>query len=362
MTGNSATLIRDIFGEEIHAQQPANSREQNNTVHNQPWAQGAQTFPQNYPQNYPSNGSPSVAPNLMQHQAPFQQQSTLNSNWSNGNLVAPRRKRFPTAAMAIGTSIIIGLTGISFGGKLAWDTITTEFTKLQQQLNLVNTKVDNNKPLSADEVAKAMDAKMAASTVYLTATLTTTDQYGYPQNVQIVGTGFVVAPEVIATDYHCVRGFADGSVHLIRTNQEYKVVKVIAYDERNDVALVYVPGLNAPALPLAQNGNVSVGMSIWGLGNPNGVEGIFSHGSVSAPINAEGLLPVLMDGKYHGDSGAAICNDKGEVIGLVRKGDGSELDLTSLFYVTPVEGLNALMSSVDLKATIAKIKAGDASV
>lgn len=71
---------------------------------------------------------------------------------------------------------------------------------------------------------------------------------GYACGLGIEGSGFVVAPEVVVTNAHVVAG-VDGP-RVDRHDGVGHAATVVAFDRRNDLALLHVPGLAAPALRL----------------------------------------------------------------------------------------------------------------
>ncbi|HEX2297530.1 MAG TPA: MarP family serine protease, partial [Pseudonocardiaceae bacterium] len=62
------------------------------------------------------------------------------------------------------------------------------------------------------------------------------------------GTAFVVAPERVLTNAHVVAGTNEVSVE---TEEGVLAAQVVSYDPETDAAVLDVPGLDAPALPLA---------------------------------------------------------------------------------------------------------------
>jgi S1-C subfamily serine protease len=67
---------------------------------------------------------------------------------------------------------------------------------------------------------------------------------------QIEGSGFVIGPDWIITDAHVVAGVTDGPDIYTRFGTEYPA-RVVLFDPRRDIAVLYVPGLRLAALRLA---------------------------------------------------------------------------------------------------------------
>ena len=66
----------------------------------------------------------------------------------------------------------------------------------------------------------------------------------------VEGSGWVAGPETVVTNAHVVAGQDDTAV-LVAGEGEAQDATAIAYDPRNDIAVLRVPGLGAEALPLA---------------------------------------------------------------------------------------------------------------
>jgi S1-C subfamily serine protease len=82
---------------------------------------------------------------------------------------------------------------------------------------------------------------------------------------QIEGSGFVFAPDHVLTNAHVVAGVDDNQQVVNRTGT-HLAARVVFFDPGRDVAVLYVPGLNAT--PLSFAGPVSVGADAIVVGYP----------------------------------------------------------------------------------------------
>jgi S1-C subfamily serine protease len=80
----------------------------------------------------------------------------------------------------------------------------------------------------------------------------------------VEGSGWVAAPETVVTNAHVVAGQDDTGVEV--GGGPKRAAQAIAFDPSNDVAVLHVPGLGAPALP--RSGGGAVGEPIGILGYP----------------------------------------------------------------------------------------------
>lgn len=100
------------------------------------------------------------------------------------------------------------------------------------------------------------------------------------------GSGFVITPGVIATNHHVVEDVCDTDdvrVKLVGTERVFRTTKIIG-NEARDIALLYVPSLHAPPLPVADSDKAAVGERVYAVGSPLGdqhLEGTFAEGMIS---------------------------------------------------------------------------------
>jgi S1-C subfamily serine protease len=66
------------------------------------------------------------------------------------------------------------------------------------------------------------------------------------------GSGFVIAPERVATNAHVVAGVSSPSVQVMGLGRHLDAT-VVLFDPKTDIAVLAVPGLSAPALPMGRN-------------------------------------------------------------------------------------------------------------
>lgn len=78
----------------------------------------------------------------------------------------------------------------------------------------------------------------------------------------VEGSGWVAAPETVVTNAHVVAGQDDTGVEVGGASK--RDAQAIAFDASNDVAVLHVPGLDAPALPRSARANVGEPVGILG--------------------------------------------------------------------------------------------------
>ena len=70
---------------------------------------------------------------------------------------------------------------------------------------------------------------------------------------RIEGSGFVIGPDRIVTNAHVVAGITDGPREVFHPVGTPFPARVVLFDPKRDVAVLYVPGLNLPRLHLASS-------------------------------------------------------------------------------------------------------------
>jgi S1-C subfamily serine protease len=141
----------------------------------------------------------------------------------------------------------------------------------------------------------------------------------------IEGSGFAVGADLIATNAHVVAGESSGNTSVLLPSGRMLPATVVMYDPNRDLALLSVPGLGETPLPVAAP---RVGEASAVFGHPGGQDRIaVSPARVSASENAVGpdiydhhnvtrAILVLASSLAHGDSGGALVNTSGQVIGV----------------------------------------------
>lgn len=167
------------------------------------------------------------------------------------------------------------------------------------------------------------------------------DDHGQPTSL---GSGFVLRDGLVVTNRHVIAGAASGFVRLVDESAKYEIAGTVAVDDAHDLAIIAATRLKAPALPLGDSSQVAVGDEVYAIGNPQGLEGTFSQGIISAIRRSDGdtILQITAP-TSQGSSGGPILNGSGEVIGIaVATFTGGQ----NLNLAIPVSCLTALTSGI----------------
>ena len=164
----------------------------------------------------------------------------------------------------------------------------------------------------------------------------------------ISGSGWAAAPNLVVTNAHVVAGMKDPRVD--RRDGVYRDAVVVAFDPRDDIAVLRVPGLGAkplePATPVA-------GQSVAILGYPESgpftaAPGRIGQTSVVLTEDAYGRGPVrrqittLRGEVRHGNSGGPAVDIRGNVQTTVF---ASRVGVESQGYGVPTELVRARLAA-----------------
>lgn len=132
----------------------------------------------------------------------------------------------------------------------------------------------------------------------------------------IGGTGFFIAPDKIATNFHVVAGTTIGPISVKLEYEEiiWSVEGIMAFDAKNDIAILKVKDEGVP-LPLADIETLQIGETVFLAGYPNLGKYKITEGVVQDIRSSDKWLKTTVKA-YPGNSGSPMLNSKGEVIGI----------------------------------------------
>ena len=269
------------------------------------------------------------------------QQVAWESCFNNGNNYnEPKKKR--RAGKVIGTiagGLVIAMIGGLFGSGVTY--------KLMK-----NNKINNNMPMtsyipqsfteSTSDAMSAADAfnKVAPAVVIVSTKGLESNVFGGTQEVQGIGSGFIINEEgYVLTNYHVISGASEVTVTL--SDQTEVKAKVVNYDQDKDIAMLKLAdGTKIPAVAeLGDSDEVYPGAEVIAIGTPLSknfaqtlTKGVISGSNRTIQgENGTSVNLIQTDAAINpGNSGGPLVNAKGQVIGINSMKIGTQLGGTSV--------------------------------
>lgn len=207
--------------------------------------------------------------------------------------------------------------------------------KIQSGKDKDNTSVEAEIPFA--DTQKGNAAEGSAQAIYQKAHESNVGVIVYSKNKSTIaseGSG-VVLPTVISGG-NGSKTYIVTCAHVLETSSAYKTVikthngeqydaKIVGVDRKTDIGVVSVEGAELKAAEFATSSSVSVGDTVYALGNPGGSTffGSFTNGMISAigrpvdsPVGYEVSCIQHTAAINPGNSGGALLNSAGQVIGI----------------------------------------------
>lgn len=234
-----------------------------------------------------------------------------------------------------------------------------ESQKTTSEKTTINVKGDEN-------VENAVAKKAIPSVVGITTVTQSNDIFNLNKYVQGVGSGVIVSSDgYILTNSHVVGNGKAKEMNVIFSNGEKTPGKLIWQDESLDLAVIKVEKTGLPVMDIGDSDKVSVGDKAIAIGNPLGLDlqSTLTSGYISGlnrTINMEN--GASMDGLIQtdaaingGNSGGALLNAKGELIGInTAKASGGE----GIGFAIPINIAKTIVNEIKEKGNFDTVKLG----
>jgi len=132
-----------------------------------------------------------------------------------------------------------------------------------------------------------------------------------------VGSGVIFNQDgYIVTNYHVIAGSIKVAIHFSDGRRKY--AKIVGFDKQNDIAVLKVDIPTPQFAELGRSSDVKTGDIVMAIGNPFGLfENSVTLGIISAIENNPIRPRFQTDASInYGNSGGALINTKGQVIGI----------------------------------------------
>jgi len=174
----------------------------------------------------------------------------------------------------------------------------------------------------------------------------------YRERVQSgLGSGVIVDRDGhIVTNQHVIANFDQISVEL--ADGRTAGVRIVGSDPDTDLAVLKIDLPRLPVMTLGRSDQVQVGDVVLAIGNPLGLSQTVTHGIVSATGRAQLGVAVFenfiqTDAAINvGNSGGALVNTNGELIGINTAVLGKNLGAEGIGVAIPVELVRGVMREI----------------
>lgn len=204
------------------------------------------------------------------------------------------------------------------------------------------------------------------------------------------GSGFMVAPQIIATNHHVVAGAVKIDAATPDRTGEGKSypAEVIWSSPKSDLALLKVPALDLPALVFAEK-LPAKGNKVTAIGFPGAADNVVDFKGIESTLT-QGVIGRIVDSPLidggpdinmiqhsaainQGSSGGPLLDDCGRVIGIntakavgrifrdssgrlaVSQSDGISLAVGSLSLISGLKAANLSVTTTDVECTDNKV-------
>lgn len=204
---------------------------------------------------------------------------------------------------------------------------TTSVSGLPSSSNLISLS-------NFSDTAVGVSEKVLPSIVGIKVEYTVNSIFNQQSAAEAEGSGIIISADgYILTNNHIVNSSSSSSFYQVSEANKVTVylygdetpyeAKIIGTDELTDLAVIKIEKTNLKAAELGNSDNIKIGEFVMAVGNPLGMQNSVSSGVISA-INRKVTSD---DGKEYtliqtdsainaGNSGGALVNSSGQVIGL----------------------------------------------
>ena len=195
------------------------------------------------------------------------------------------------------------------------------------------------------------------------------------EQLAATGSGVVIYKEVVLTNYHVVENASRLTVNGLEGSDEIEAT-LLAYDETEDLAVIYVPGLTLEAVELGDSDQLQVGEWAICIGNPlmEELRGTVTMGIISAldrqissstETDKYGLKTKVTNTMIQtdaainsGNSGGGLFNVQGQLMGIPsRKYSGASNTNTYIEGIGLAIPINTAKPLI--KQALVKLLSGD---
>jgi S1-C subfamily serine protease len=192
------------------------------------------------------------------------------------------------------------------------------------------------------------------------------------QSMAAAGTGMVLNSDgLVLTNNHVIENATSISATVLATGKTY-TAKVLGYDETGDVAAIQLQGASGlHTVPLGNSGAVKSGDSVIAMGNAEGQSQIVPAAGTIIAVNqtitaqdpdvaTETLHAMLKTDAaiVSGDSGGALANSAGQVIGMNTAGNNDSNSFQATGFAIPIDTALSIVNRITTDQASSTVRIG----
>jgi S1-C subfamily serine protease len=270
----------------------------------------------------------------------------------------PRHGRKAVAAILAG--LVLLSAGVGIGWSLSRHGSTVPTTGAKNSIQVVpQTSPSNTNPsatLDLQAIANLVDPAIVDIN-------TVVDAIGGQVGSKAAGTGMVLTSTgEVLTNNHVIAGATSITVTVQGSGSSYSAT-VIGVDPVDDIALIQIQGVSGlPTVTLADSSSVTIGQSVVAIGNALGRGGTpaITAGAIASldrtitvadDTGSPKQLAHLMQAEVQispGDSGGALVNESGQVLGMITAAarSGGPERVSQVAYAIPVNTAVGIVNQI----------------
>ncbi|MBR0415159.1 MAG: trypsin-like peptidase domain-containing protein [Clostridia bacterium] len=301
----------------------------------------------------------SVAWNASAQQSPYAPQPQYRAGNVPPAPPAPPAKK-PKKKMGKAAKIALGLAAVFVVG-LCGGIVGTKLTKsvsggsgdavIYQSDTKTSSETDSTGSAKAANTVESVANNTAASVVEVKTSYVQKGSFFGDYVTSGAGSGVIISKDgYVVTNNHVIADAQDITVTL-KSGKEY-TAKLVGTDEKTDIAVLKIDAKDLTPATYGDSSAVAVGEQIIVVGNPLGsLGGSVTTGIISATdreitVEKSTMTLLQIDAAVNpGNSGGALFNLKGELVGVVNAKYSSE-EVEGLGFAIPINTAKATIEDI----------------
>lgn len=264
-----------------------------------------------------------------------------NDQLAHDRLQKRKKRKRRTLIAGVTALVALLLVTASIGATVLWGLKNFDFSSVPQV-----PESSQNQPQQSQQSQQSQPSKTTLTTAEIAEKLNPTVVFIHAvQEASVsMGAGFLISADgYIVTNHHIIEDALRVQVTLYEGT--YLDATVVGYRAEDDIAVLKVEGNNYPTAQIGDSSIVKAGDVAVLIGHPSGEEGRWS--TTQGVISSTNRVLSIEEESYFceikmfqtdatgnkGNSGGPLCNDRGEVIGIMTR---KQLSYEGMNYAIPV--------------------------